>query len=310
MKKKEIKATGLPFWSWNGDLTKEKLIEQIHWMKEKGYGGFFMHARAGLKVKYLSDEWFDCIRACCEEAKKLGMQAWAYDENGWPSGFVGGKLCDIKEYRNHILERTIGEFDEKANFHYQIVGDKLIRNENKCEGEFVNVFDTESISYVDICNDEVVDAFIKETHDKYIKEIEDASQNLLGFFTDEPTYKNRPLPKKMRAYYMEKYGDDIFDYLGLLFVKKQGYEKFRYRYYRACQELMLKNYAKKLYDWHEQNEMQFTGHYVEERTMFTQMLSCGGIMPYYEYEHIPGIDWLCRRYMSVSVLKQIGRAHV
>lgn len=305
MKKKDIKATGLPFWSWNGDLTKEKLIEQIHWMKEKGYGGFFMHARAGLKVKYLSDEWFDCIRACCEEAKKLGMQAWAYDENGWPSGFVGGKLCDIKEYRNHFLERTIGEFDEKATFHYQIVGDKLFRNENKCDGEFVNVFDTESISYVDICNDEVVDAFIKETHDRYVKEVPEASQNLLGFFTDEPTYKNRPLPKKMRAYYMEKYGDDIFDYLGLLFVKKQGYEKFRYRYYRACQELMLKNYAKKLYDWHEQNGMQFTGHYVEERTMFTQMLSCGGIMSYYEYEHIPGIDWLCRRYMSVSVLKQV-----
>ena len=29
-----------------------------------------------------------------EEAKKLGMQAWAYDENGWPSGFVGGKLLE------------------------------------------------------------------------------------------------------------------------------------------------------------------------------------------------------------------------
>ena len=53
-----------------------------------------MHARAGLETEYMSDEWFDSIKICIDEAKKFGMEAWAYDENGWPSGFADGELFD------------------------------------------------------------------------------------------------------------------------------------------------------------------------------------------------------------------------
>ena len=35
--------------------------------------GFFMHARCGLVTDYLSDEWFECVGACIDEAKKLGI---------------------------------------------------------------------------------------------------------------------------------------------------------------------------------------------------------------------------------------------
>lgn len=31
-----------------------------------------MHARCGLETKYLSKQWFDAIKACVDEAKKLG----------------------------------------------------------------------------------------------------------------------------------------------------------------------------------------------------------------------------------------------
>lgn len=46
-----------------------------------------MHARSGLLTEYLSEEWMQCIEVCAEEAQKLDMKAWFYDENGWPSGF-------------------------------------------------------------------------------------------------------------------------------------------------------------------------------------------------------------------------------
>jgi hypothetical protein len=114
MSLKNIKPSAFPFWSWNGKLKKEKLFEQIDLMKTHGYGGFFMHARSGLQTEYLSDEWFECINACCDYAKEKGMQAWAYDENGWPSGFVGGKLVDIKEFRHRYLTSAKGKFDENA----------------------------------------------------------------------------------------------------------------------------------------------------------------------------------------------------
>lgn len=82
---------GIPFWSWNDKLEEEEMRRQIRNMKELGMRGFFMHARGGLETKYMSKDWFDCVRVCIDEAKKLGMEARAYDENGWPSGFAGGK---------------------------------------------------------------------------------------------------------------------------------------------------------------------------------------------------------------------------
>lgn len=306
--KKCVKPTSLPFWSWNDDLQENKLVEQIHKMKQQGYGGFFMHARSGLKTEYLGKKWFDCVRACCAEAKKLGMDAWAYDENGWPSGFVGGKILETKKFRLHYLVSSKGDFDKTADFHYQIKGDALVRNEVNDNGVFINVFDRESVSLADVLNGEVVDAFISETHEKYKKEIPDFSSNIVGFFTDEPQYcemGGTPYTRILPAYFEKLYGEDLFDNLGLLFFDGVGYEKFRYRYYKCCQELFLKNFAEKIYNWCVDNGVKITGHYVEERTMFTQMLNNAGIMPYYEFMQIPGIDWLCRRYLFVSTIKQL-----
>ena len=94
---------GKPFWSWNGDLEKEELIRQIHVMKEMGMGGFFMHSRTGLKTEYLGDEWFDLINACADEAEKLDMEAWLYDEDRWPSGLAGGLVTQYPEYRAQLM---------------------------------------------------------------------------------------------------------------------------------------------------------------------------------------------------------------
>jgi len=124
----------IPFWSWNDRLDKDKLIQQIRWMKACGIGGFFMHARSGLKTTYLSQEWMECIEACCDEARALGMQAWAYDENGWPSGFVGGKLLENPENHDMYIEHQIGEFDESADIQYLLTKDSIIRTSKAEEG--------------------------------------------------------------------------------------------------------------------------------------------------------------------------------
>ena len=48
-------------------------------------------ARGGLQTPYLG-EWMANIAAGVEEARERGMGAWAYDENGWPSGFGDGRV--------------------------------------------------------------------------------------------------------------------------------------------------------------------------------------------------------------------------
>ena len=97
----------IPFWSWNSNLDEVELTRQIEQMKQAGCGGFIMHARLGLTTEYLGEKWFSCIKVCLNKAKELKMNAWIYDENGWPSGFVGGKLLKQKEYLARFLEYKV-----------------------------------------------------------------------------------------------------------------------------------------------------------------------------------------------------------
>ena len=82
----------IPFWSWNDRLEAGELSRQIRLMHDAGIGGFFMHARGGLLTGYLGKEWFDMTKASIRTAGECGMNPWAYDENGWPSGFGSGAV--------------------------------------------------------------------------------------------------------------------------------------------------------------------------------------------------------------------------
>ncbi len=303
MKKIEAKYRCLPFWSWNDELEPNELIKQIDWMHENGVGGFFMHARGGLRTPYLGDKWFECVEASGEEAKRLGMEAYAYDENGWPSGFAGGKLLENPANHDHYLTFSYGPYDETSLVSYDYKDDKLIR---VTSGEDVlNVYDHISASTADILNKEVVDQFINLTHEEYKKR---DKYGLKGFFTDEPQYYRwgEAYTRVMPQYFLNKYGTDILDQIGLLFVEKEGYKEFRYRYWKGMQELMLSAFSKNIYDWCDKNGYKLTGHYVEETCLFTQMWCCAGIMPMYEYEHIPGVDWLGRPCPDFISGKQVG----
>ena len=305
----------IPFWSWNDELDEQGLVNQVEWMNDNGVGGFFMHARGGLKTEYLGEKWFSCIKACSEKAEELVMEAYAYDENGWPSGFVGGKLLDDIENHDRYLTYSIGAYDEKALVSYDMSGAGLRRINEPCEN-CLNVYQHYAASTADILNPEVVDKFIAMTHEEYKKR---DTYSLKGFFTDEPQYYRWDMPytKVLASYFKEEYGEDILDGLGLMFVEKEGYRAFRYKYWKGMQSLMLKNFAEKIYNWCDERGYKLTGHYVEESNLGPQMWCCGGIMPFYEFEHIPGIDWLSRSAWKAisgpqvaSVAAQLGKKQI
>lgn len=309
LEKEKKEYQSLPFWSWNDELDRNVLVEQIDWMKTKGIGGFFMHARGGLKTSYMSEEWMRCVDTCVVAAKERGMQAWIYDEKGWPSGFAGGKLLTNEENRDTYLTYSIGKYNSEAWLSYSMEGDVLQRITKPIKEECLNLFLNVSQSTVDVLNENVVSQFLTETHEKYLERYgEMFAECFNGVFTDEPQYYcrktayTRGLPKV----YKEKYKEDLYDSLGLLFVEKEGYRKFRYRYWCTMQELMLKNYAKKIYTWCDEHGIQFTGHYIEEQSLGYQMSCCGGVMPFYEFLHMPGIDWLGRATDNKISLRQVA----
>lgn len=202
---------GKPFWSWNGELDKEELIRQIHVFKEMGFGGFFMHSRTGLITEYLGKEWFELIEACALEAQKLGMEAWLYDEDRWPSGTAGGLVTEDPQYRmNYVtLEISTAAQVEWAEDIVAIftacVNDTAYTDCNEvARGEQPQLEDGYSwlvfrriemnkssfyngFTYLDTMNPEATARYLELTHEKYKAACGDLLGNAItGIFTDEP----------------------------------------------------------------------------------------------------------------------------
>lgn len=202
---------GKPFWSWNGELDKEELLRQVHMFKEMGFGGFFMHSRTGLATEYLGEQWFELIDACAREAEKLGMEAWLYDEDRWPSGTAGGLVTEVPEYRLKFIrlravpaDTFVWSEDTFAAFVCRLEGlayddcVPIARGEDRWlqEGKTVLAFSIEEqekesfyngYTYLDTLNREAVNRFLERTHEAY-KAHNGAlfGSAIKGIFTDEP----------------------------------------------------------------------------------------------------------------------------
>ena len=302
----------VPFWSWNNELDETALVAQIDEMKKVGMGGFIMHARTGLTTEYLGEKWFSCVEACLKRARELGMNAWIYDENGWPSGFVGGKLLETESFRARFLEYKVKDtFDETAFCVYKKTEKGYVRLDSAEQGvnEYYCVYLRVSPSNSDILNPDVVEAFIQETHEQYYKRFKESfGKELVGFFTDEPQYYrwSTPYPVKVADKFMEKYGEDVRDGLIYLFMHDEDGYAFRTRYFNTLNEMYVNTFYKRLYDWCTEHNCMLTGHSVEEPHLHTQMWGGGGVMPTYEYEHIPGIDSLGFQGEYVLSPRQVG----
>lgn len=308
-----VEKRSIPFWSWNDKLDPEELREQIRDMKSVGIGGFFMHARGGLRTEYMGEEWMQCIEACADEAEKQGMHAWAYDENGWPSGFGGGAVLEANSdyhIRWIVCEESEAypETDEFTLGVYGIKGDKAEKTEVENGAEkYAKVYYKVNPYYVDLMNAECIKTFIDLTHEKY-KERVGTNGAIKGFFTDEPQYATGRFPWGVHypVDFMEKYGYDITDKLAYLFYDLEGAQKIRYDYWNLVSELMCTSFMKQISDWCKKNNMMFTGHMMMEDNIHTQIRGTAGVMPAYEYFDVPGMDHLGRRTCDPVQPKQVS----
>lgn len=306
LKNPEAEYRPHPFWSWNDKLDEELCRFEIDEMKKSGAGGFFMHARTGLSTEYLSEEWMKVTEACIQYAEENGMEAWGYDEDGWPSGFAGGEVqkSDPETIITWIECRESGDVRE---------GEELLINfsdgERKTDiGEKCIVL-CKNPGYVDLLNPASTEQFIRITHESYKQQLpEKAFKKLRGFFTDEPQYKREKIPYSViiEGEFYKTYGYSIRENLPALFCNLPGAEKIRYDYYHLVSSLFTENFTKRLYRWHTEHNMGFTGHFLHEESLLCQMQGTAGVMPHYEYMTMPGMDWLGRSIGSPIVPKQVS----
>jgi len=303
----------LSFWSLNDELKEEEIISQIEDMHSKNYGGFFLHARAGLKTEYLSDEWFKICRIAAETAERLGMEAWLYDENGWPSGFAGGLVPSLgDEYTaKHLMFMT----NIPANKNIILAAYKKVENGYICLKENIDTADLFCClgflrGYTDLLNSKAVDSFIKFTHERYKEELgEFFGKSVKGIFTDEPQLVGKfPYTYSFPKEFHNTYGVDFLEEAWKLYDESEESILFKYQTSKLFAKLFYQNFTAKINEWCKSNNLVFTGHFSNEDGLCEQVRHNFNLMSLYSGMERPGIDFLGRRLTSPVLTKQISDA--
>ncbi|WP_168120777.1 glycosyl hydrolase [Paenibacillus sp. HB172176] len=338
-----------PFWSWNDKLEPEELGRQIKALHEGGSGGFFMHSREGLETPYMGHEWMEAVCESVKTAERLGMYAWLYDEDRWPSGSAGGRIpAQGDAFRAKGLTIQVGGDSIwtrgeplAALFRASVDGMALrgcVREDEMtaaplADGEAWLAFRVEvsrpsewfnGESPPDNLNPDTVQAFIEDTYEAYRREIgEQFGRVVRGIFSDEPSVHDRnsrysdgrgwiPWSDGFADFFRERRGYDFLDAAPGLFFHAEDSPAVRHDYWRTMGERFAECYSKQLGEWCEQHGLAFTGHYLQEDKLGTATRVAGAIMPHYRFQHIPGIDILDERtdeYMTVKQCTSVARQY-
>ena len=209
-----------PFWAWNCKLDKNTLLEQIEYLKEMGFGGFYMHTRAGMETPYLGEEFMDMVKACVEKAKDEDMLAYLYDEDKWPSGYAGGLATKEHKYRakhmvftqkklehfplDEAIEKLkpylLAVYDISLNQSGELESYSVIDENDAPKGKkwFAYMMTAEDSAryngqaYVDTLDKASMDNFIDITYEAYKRAVgDDFGTAIPAIFTDEPQFKHK-----------------------------------------------------------------------------------------------------------------------
>ena len=184
-------------------------------------------------------------------------------------------------------------------------------------------------TYVDVFNPEATDAFLQVTHERYFEALkEHIGKTVPAIFTDEPHMKGKhcmPTSRAGRATlaytddmndtFRAVYGRELLDILPeLVWELPAGYSVWRYRYHEHVTERFAAAYGDRIGSWCDGHGIAYTGHFLSERTLYSQTLALGETMRQYRSQHVPGIDILAGQLelttvkQAESVRRQMGRA--
>ncbi|MBR2498033.1 MAG: hypothetical protein IKB63_06775 [Parabacteroides sp.] len=274
----------VPFYSLNDSLSAEELARQLKLMKEGGFGGAFLHSRIGLLTPYLSEEWFQIMEAGVKTCQELGMDAWFYDEDKWPSGFAGGIVpSQDPAFRCRTMIRVPKDWklEEEDELLFEDDQYKYVSYVERMGQAWYN-----GTCWVDLMNPDMVKAFIECSYKPYIERF-GGQPNVLGIFTDEPQVSPRAVEGSLGSISYSPYVETAFEKLWgyklrpvipSLYEEVGDWRTVRLHYYRTIAYCMDQAFNKQIGDYCKANNFIWTGHYNAEQTPSGNMQNEGNLM--------------------------------
>ena len=291
----------ITFWSLNDQLDPAEMKRQMALFKEGGFGGAFLHSRVGLLTEYLGPEWWQAMDAGVEAADDLGLEAWFYDEDKWPSGFAGGIVPKMsRDYHARSLVRLAKDTNIPVDSellaeddHYRYIDYKVKFGDPWFNGT----------CWVDLMNPDAIKAFIdcsyKPYAERYAKHL---GGSVKGIFTDEPQISPRhvgfrsegavPFSRTIRKDFQDQHGYDFVDHVASIFDDGGDFRKVRLDYWRTLARRFEKSFSEQIGQYCDKTGMIWTGHYNSEEYLLPVMTNVGNMMTQYRHMQRPGIDHL------------------
>lgn len=190
-------------------------------MSKAGANGFILENRNN--PLYLSEEWWQLVGICLDEAKQRNMKLWLWDEKFFPSGTAGGRVMQKNpDYCQKIIEEKIIDISGYKNIRLPIseivdkTEDKLfatfackkdpnnmnlikleLRNNmlewDIPEGEWqiLTYLMKDKSDWVDVLNPDATQAFIDLVYEEAYKRFtQEFGHTFAGFFSDETGIRN------------------------------------------------------------------------------------------------------------------------
>jgi hypothetical protein len=267
-----------------------RLTELLESLARVGYGGVFLHPRPGLITEYLSPRWFEIIRHCIAQCRRLGLVPALYDENSYPSGFAGGHVPALApETVVQYLIPKFGTLPEKPPAEAITV----YRTEKKIPLEITLpaslpagsswcAFVLEPMApmpwhggfaYTNLLDPETTKIFLKTTYQRYRDELGEKDwKSCAAFFTDEPHLpadshgpwgQGQNCSRAVLAEFRRRRGYPLEDKLADLYFPSPTSAATRFDFYETLHELWMENFARPMEEWCRQNHISLTGHYLE-----------------------------------------------
>jgi len=340
-----VQYSSAPLWVWNDLLTDEMVVGTMRDLAAQKVRQVFIHPRPGLMTPYLSPEWFRLWKLALNEAERLDMKVWIYDENSYPSGFAGGFVPEaMPESRGRGLafreetslpkwsEGTIAVFQLVDTFYRDISGEAREGSEMP-PGRYLVASMVRAAPgpwyggkyYVDLLYPGVTEKFLSVTLDAYRREIGgEFGRRVPGVFTDEPHLRpadGLPWTERLPETFERRWGYSLTANLPALRDAVGDWKRVRHNYYQVLLEQFIERWGKPYYEYCERNGLEFTGHYWEHE--WPNTLRVPDNMAMSAWQQRPGIDTLMNRYAEdthaqfgnvraakevSSVANQLGRA--
>ncbi len=290
----------VPFWSLNDRLEPAEIDRQLVEFATGGFGGAYLHSRIGLLTEYLGEDWWQAMDAGVAACERLGLEAWFYDEDKWPSGFAGGIVpSQSEDFHARALVRLTRDAELPAGAVVLATDDQYqyLAYQVPWGNPWFN-----GTCWVDLLNPAMVKAFIDCSYEPYGQRYADRLGTVVhGIFTDEPQFSPQvavphqgavPYSPVLHEDFRRDHGYDFTDHLACLFDDVGEFAQVRSDYYRTLARRFEASFSKQIGDWCDAARMVWTGHYNGEGGFRSVMLNVGNLMIQYRHQQRPGIDHL------------------